>query len=444
MEKKYGGLDSETLSLLNKLKNVNVVGRDPAEVKMTPEEVEAFRAVDREMENPQLMAEYWANQRYLDKELKPSKIETIKKIATQDKPKLKEKVKDVYGGMTSDVNQSRELDPFLTAIAPNQSYVQQDDDGIRKGMEDDEFNRQESGYATRNTLSKEALARLLSGNLVSSFGDIPLEDEDARNMLLAGGSALGAGMALEKGLPALKKAFYSPSVDKARSASDFQYMNPKAQPIVESPLYKQGLPDVIEQSYPKLEMMKDGRELIRDRVSPYQRNLELQPIEGRDLVRERVAPYQRNLDVPGLQQEMTQVKSYGSNPASKLNVGPGGNSDIPGQAVKFKGFPKSPSTFVPNIPQGEAIGQSLGQKSSASFLKDFLQNRAGGIVSKAAPVLKGLSALSPNIPQEDMDSWTKSVEQDLNDRKEAALLAKHTKMTYEEALNRVKAHKSIE
>lgn len=147
-------------------------------------------------------------------------VETIKKIAQQNRSVLRQKVADKF------VN------------------------SIKQGMDDVDGNAAEDGYTPSKTYGSPETAQ----STISTDGFSDKTNNALRNSFLglgAAGAAVGLGKAY--GFPNYLGSAADRISDKGtiqlpmrRNATDFQYLNSKAQPIVESPYYKQGLPPVIE------------------------------------------------------------------------------------------------------------------------------------------------------------------------------------------------------
>ena len=447
---------------------------------------EAMRNADREMENIPLMAEYNATQRYLDKELGR---DPVKRVIMNDRARLGSKVRDLIpeGGMTSSANMSRELDPYQKLIAQKQSLMQP------KSTPNVSIQGEGFSEGTNEALRNAVLSTLLAGGAgVAGYGSYKAGSEFAE------GFKRGFNRSYESPIQTIKadelldynpsnRINVNPSVIEAktstplltqstpRNARDFSYLNPKAQSIVESPYYKQGLPPVIEnnptnvfnskslgvndnidfwnnktddvvghspidtsnlkervnaamkndrfnQSFdetknyrnyvktlagntegnPTVDMFYQGSPLSQTEVAGdvlgklKPKQFKYNVIDDDDMF-DKISDLRRNkplnvklkdtgfvegdYDIP-----VYENASYNKNYNSKLNMGPGGKTEL-GEYLNFKGFPKTPSEFVPNLPKGEIIGQIPGQENRYSVLRKFLKNRAGGLGGTA---LKGI------------------------------------------------------
>lgn len=101
---------------------------------------QAFRNVDREIQNPELEREYAENMRFIEEQMNPDLVRqrnlnipnddfkrlVLNRFAGRQIPFQNTQTEsEVYGGMTPNINQSKELNPFLKMITPNQSYIKQ-------------------------------------------------------------------------------------------------------------------------------------------------------------------------------------------------------------------------------------------------------------------------------------------------------------------------------
>ena len=217
---------------------------------------EAMRNADREMENVPLMAEYNTTQRYLDKELGR---DPVKRIIMNDRARLGSKVRDLIpeGGMTSSANMSRELDPYQKLIAQKQSLMQP------KSTPNVSIQGEGFSEGTNETLRNAVLSTLLAGGAgVAGYGSYKAGSEFAEGFKRGFNRSNSSPIQTFKANEMLdynpsNRINVDPSVIEAktstplltqstpRNARDFSYLNPKAQPIVESQYYKQGLPDII-------------------------------------------------------------------------------------------------------------------------------------------------------------------------------------------------------
>ena len=247
---------------------------------------EAMRNADREMENVPLMAEYNTTQRYLDKELGR---DPVKRIIMNDRARLGSKVRDLIpeGGMTSSANMSRELDPYQKLIAQKQSLMQP------KSTPNVSIQGEGFSEGTNETLRNAVLSTLLAGGAgVAGYGSYKAGSEFAEGFKRGFNRSNSSPIQTFKANEMLdynpsNRINVDPSVIEAktstplltqstpRNARDFSYLNPKAQPIVESPFYKQGIPDEILQNrlgvVPETKIpLQTKQQLPVDRVNPEQ------------------------------------------------------------------------------------------------------------------------------------------------------------------------------
>jgi hypothetical protein len=355
-------IPTEVSGSFNKLIDRTKKQEEPLDPEYMDQYKKAMLAADREMENPQLMAEYWANQRYLDKELgntRPAPIDTIRSISKQNRAPISTSFP--AGGQSPMGNMSKEVDAPMN-------------DGIRYGMNDVEGNALEAGYNAQKGTSERSQP---------TDGTNALSKAALTTMLAGGAGAAGYTAGKAYGFP----DFIGSSADRMAPESLIK-MNHQT-PNVNIPKNRLGVTPINKPSFNPTRTLETPSTL--DNSIDYTRK------------------------------EMSPISKYGNNPASKFNVGPGGVTES-GEFANFKGFPKAVNKFVPEIAQ-DAMGA----------LKRF-----------SAPVLSGLShGVSPELPQEHLDAFKQDTMAKLEEQKDAMLLAKHTKMTYDEALNKIRAERNL-